>query len=465
MIADAKKKLFDAVVVYKTDRFARNKYDSAIYKRQLRQNDVKIYYAAESIPDGPEGIILESLMEGLAEYYSAELAQKIKRGMTESALKCQSTGAGHMLGYKTGPDKHFQIEPDGAVAVKDIFDRYIAGESCASICERLNARGFRTAQGRPFNKNSLNRIVQNKKYTGVFIWHDIEIPGGMPRIISDEVFAAAQREFAKRKAGRAPRSASARYLLSGKAFCGHCKAPMHGVSGTSKSGEKYYYYYCSNSRGSEKTCNKKKVGRDALEGEVAELTINYVLQEDTLREIAEKLHEYMARQSSKNDELAVYTKALADNKKAIDNIILSIEKGVSSKALLDRLEQLENERELLKEDLAQCKLKTPVLTTEQITFALKHFGDMRDSEDLQAYHARIIKCFVSAVYVYDDRLLLVFNLTGANGVPHQEEFSTLEGDVFDQGSECSTISFLRRTQSVIIAFLPFGFVVEKKLTR
>lgn len=76
LMADSKLHKFDAIVVYKTDRFSRDKYDAAIYKRELKKNGVAIHYAAETIPDGPEGIILESLMEGLAEYYSAELAQK-----------------------------------------------------------------------------------------------------------------------------------------------------------------------------------------------------------------------------------------------------------------------------------------------------------------------------------------------------------------------------------------------------
>ena len=134
LIADAKRKKFEAVVVYKTDRFARNKYDSAVYKRELKRNGIQIFYAAEAIPDGPEGIILESLMEGLAEYYSAELAQKIKRGMHESALKCQSTGSGRPLGYRVDGQKHFQT-------VQTIFEQYIKGESNAAICELLNSRG------------------------------------------------------------------------------------------------------------------------------------------------------------------------------------------------------------------------------------------------------------------------------------------------------------------------------------
>ena len=98
LIADAKKKKFEAVVVYKTDRFARNKYDSAIYKRELKRNGIQIFYAAEAIPEGPEGIILESLMEGLAEYYSAELAQKIKEVCTRARLSVKVQGAADRSG-------------------------------------------------------------------------------------------------------------------------------------------------------------------------------------------------------------------------------------------------------------------------------------------------------------------------------------------------------------------------------
>ena len=89
MLKDSKEGLFEAVIVYKTDRFARDKYDSAVYKHELRKAGIEIHYAAENIPQGAEGVILESVLEGLAEYYSLELSQKIKRGMYESAMKCK----------------------------------------------------------------------------------------------------------------------------------------------------------------------------------------------------------------------------------------------------------------------------------------------------------------------------------------------------------------------------------------
>ena len=79
MIKDSAKGLFDVVLVWKLDRFARNRYDSARYKAQLKKYGVKVLSATENISEGPEGIILESLLEGMAEYYSAELAEKVIR--------------------------------------------------------------------------------------------------------------------------------------------------------------------------------------------------------------------------------------------------------------------------------------------------------------------------------------------------------------------------------------------------
>ncbi len=93
LVADSAAHTFDAVICWKTDRLARNRYDSAVYKKKLRDNGVEILYAAESNISGAEGIIIEGLMEALAEYYSAELAEKARRGMRESALKGKALGS------------------------------------------------------------------------------------------------------------------------------------------------------------------------------------------------------------------------------------------------------------------------------------------------------------------------------------------------------------------------------------
>ena len=117
MIDDSAKRTFDLVICWKTDRFARNRYDSAVYKKQLRDNGVSVIYAAESNIEGAEGIIIEGLMEALAEYYSAELAEKARRGMRESALKGQTLGRTPPLGLTVDSTKHYVIDPAGADTV------------------------------------------------------------------------------------------------------------------------------------------------------------------------------------------------------------------------------------------------------------------------------------------------------------------------------------------------------------
>lgn len=455
LIADAKRKKFEAVVVYKTDRFARNKYDSAVYKRELKRNGIQIFYAAEAIPDGPEGIILESLMEGLAEYYSAELAQKIKRGMHESALKCQSTGSGRPLGYRVDEQKRFQIDPESSQTVKTIFEEYIKGESNAAICELLNSRGLRTAQGKPFNKNSINRIIKNRKYIGEYQYHDIVVAGGMPRIISDELFNLAQAEMERRRTRKAPKSPKAEYLLAGRLFCGHCKGPMQGVSGTGKSGNKWYYYYCGNTRGKNKTCDKKQVSRDRLERAVVDFTVRYILQEEVLEELARKVHAAQERQNDTASEIAFYEKKLADNKKSIANVLRAIESGAATQTLPARLQELENEQAVILGEISFLKGKRLAFTEDQILFALMKHLEPYPGEPEQDYRRRIISDFVSEVYLYDDRLLIYFNISSEDGKLKSADLSNIEGGEFDEGLISSTISL-----AVILVKLRRAFCVD-----
>lgn len=223
---------------------ARNRYDSAIYKNRLRKNGVKILYAAETVVDGPEGIILEGLMESLAEYYSAELSQKLRRGQRESAMKCIALGGNRSFGYDIGPDKHYCINPQQAPAVRYIFEQYAAGFTAADIVAHLNANGIRTSRGNAFNKNSILRIITNEMYLGVYKYADIRIEGGVPAMIDRDLFDRCQRQLAFNRAHSGGTGPRADYILSGKLFCAACSRPMKGVSGISHSGEKYCYYAC-----------------------------------------------------------------------------------------------------------------------------------------------------------------------------------------------------------------------------
>ena len=458
LITDASKKKFDAVVVYKTDRFARNKYDSAIYKQQLKKNGVTILYAAESIPDGPEGIILESLMEGLAEYYSAELSQKIKRGMHESALKCKSTGAGTLLGYKVLEDKTFEIDPEGAKAVQTVFDMYIRGERIVDICDYLNKLGFKTSQKKQFTNTTIERVIKNEKYTGVYIYDGVKIEGGMPRIISDEIFRKAQREMQRRKDNRTTRKPRAEYALAGKLFCGYCKRAMTGVSGTGKLKKVYYYYTCPTAR-AKAGCSKKKVSRDWIEELVISQTVKYLLQPDKIKSLAHKLFAYQQAQDSTQDDIKIYKRKLAENKTAIANLLTLIEQGNTSKAIGDRIVQLENEQAAIQDKIDELSYKRPLLTQEEIEALLQRF--LKADENPEEYKRRIIKSFISAIYLYDDELLIYYNLQeGGTLATSRAAFSN---EVFDFIDKCSTTYRQSRTPESKLMLSMHGVLLVAKL--
>ena len=201
MIKDSERKQFQGVLVYQLDRFARNRYDSAIYKKKLKKNGVRVFSAKENISEDASGILMESVLEGMAEYYSVELSQKIKRGMKTNASKCYYNGGSVPLGFKlvtaetlTGHNnnkiekKKFAIDEETAPIVQKIFEKYSNGETMADIIRYLNEKNLKTSKGNEFNKNSLRKMLLNKKYIGVYSYNNKEVENGIPSIIDKDTF-------------------------------------------------------------------------------------------------------------------------------------------------------------------------------------------------------------------------------------------------------------------------------------
>ncbi|NCC68838.1 MAG: recombinase family protein, partial [Clostridia bacterium] len=297
MLKDSAAGIFDSLIVWKTDRIGRNKEDIAFNKYTLKKNGVKIYYIAELIPDTPEGIILESVIEGMAAYYSEQLSQNIRRGQRASASKAQSTGGNRPLGYRTGADKRFEIDPETAPTVRMVFDMYSKGSTCAEIITELNRQGRKTLRGGAFNKSSIHRLLTNEKYIGVYSFKDdVRIEGGVPRIIDDETFRKVQGMLKVNKRAPAHKWTRADYLLTDKLYCGKCGGGMAGVSGTSKTGAKHNYYYCAAQR--KHLCDKKPVRQAWIEGLVIEQAKRIVFDDELLDLIAENTYRYYVEQNT-----------------------------------------------------------------------------------------------------------------------------------------------------------------------
>lgn len=403
MIKDSAKGLFDIVLVWKLDRFARNRYDSAHYKSILKKNGVKVVSIKEAIAEDSTGILLESLLEGYAEFYSVELSEKIHRGQKDNALKGLNNGGRIPLGYLLKKDQHLELDPLTAPMVFEIFTRYAEGETIRAIVESLNDRGLQTKRNKPYCMNSFNAILKNRKYIGEYKYQDVIIPDGVPAIVPVELFDRVQARMKKNKRAPAMSKAKDDYLLTTKLFCGKCGRLMVGESGTSSTGKKHYYYKCGSAK--RKTgCSKKAVKKEWIENLVVSRTMQMIFDDSTLAAIADMVLDVQTRE---NTSLPVLKEQLAQAEQGIQNMLNAIQQGIFTRATKQRLEELEETKERLTVSILQEELQKPSLTEEQITFWLRRFRTVDTTK--QEQRQRLIDSFVNAVYVYDDKIILTFN--------------------------------------------------------
>ena len=403
MLWDAERGAFDAVLCWKMDRFARNRYDSATYKYKLKKCGVRLYYAMEQIPDGPEGIILESVMEGYAEYYSENLSQNVKRGNYESAKELKTLGL-QLLGLRKGSDGRFEIDPATAPVVRRIFEEYAAGIPAKDIYKKLNEEGYRTSRGGRFNKNSIRRIIQNERYAGVYLFKDMRVEGGIPAIVTRELWEKCQQICERHHVS--PAADRATYLLTAKLFCGHCGEAMVGESVQSR-GEIYYYYLCNGRR--HKKCKKKRAPKQWIEDVIVQELATLIQSDEFCEQVADSCVEYAERTKDTSD-LQALEQRQHENEKAIQNVLAAIDAGIITDSVKSHLVELEAERAELERGIAQLLIEEPRLDREQVLYFLDRFR--QGSIDDPDWRQRLVDMFLNAAYLYDDdRILLVLNYT------------------------------------------------------
>ncbi len=414
MIKDSAKHIFDVVIVWKLDRFARNRYDSAYYKNSLKKNGVRVISAKESISEGAEGIILESVLEGYAEFYSVELAEKVNRGMTDNALKCLYNGCIVPLGYYVDEEQHLQIDEKTAPFVQEIFRRYVDGERVKDIITDMNARGVsikvqmkkkagKKAYYRPLGYNIVRRILSNRNYIGEYHFKDIVIEGGVPAIIDKGLFEKAQKRIEKNTHAPAVHKAEDEYLLTTHLFCGKCKAMMVGDSGTGKLGTIYRYYRCANQRKTH-TCDKKAVNKEKIEDAVVKAVMEKVMDDELMEQLSYRLYDL---QTSENSILPALQQKLAEVENGIENMLDAIQKGIVLDSTKKRLSDLEEQQKQLTIEIAEEQIKRPILTREQILFGLCKFRKL-DTATTEGKRV-LINAFVNSIYLFDDHAVITCN--------------------------------------------------------
>ena len=264
-------------------------------------------------------------------------------------------------------------------------------------------------------QSSLDTMLTNTKYLGVYRSMGEVIEGGVPQIIDQELFdKVAARKQRNRKAPSSTKAPET-YLLTTKLFCGKCGAMMAGESGKSHTGAKYLYYKCGNRKRAQ-GCKQKALRKEYVEKIVLDRIIQLVHQDSVIDEISESAARIQSQEST---AIPLLRGQLRDVNKGIDNMLNAIQMGIITNSTKERLDELEAEKKKLELAIAEETLEHPDVPKEYFEHWLRHFrsGDVDDPE----YRKLLVDIFVNAIYVTDDGLRFALNFfDGVETIPLRE---------------------------------------------
>ena len=438
MMKDSNKKAWDIVLVYKLDRFSRNKYETAIHKKTLRDNGIRLVSATENIPDTPEGIILESLLEGMAEYYSVELAQKIRRGQEESRKKGNYTGGTIPYGYRaegtrqTG--KKLVIQEDEAEIVRHIFREFTTGRQLHEISVEMIDKGM-LCRGKPFAKTTLYRLVTNEKYAGIYLHNGVEYDNIYPAIISKDLFELAKKRLSNNHYGKHINVAV--YLLKHKVRCGYCDSIVNSDAGTSKSGKAMRYYRCVGKR-RNKNCDLMSVRKEVLEKLVVDTTLEAFSSDSFIDKVADMILQANAKRIADETILNLLLAQKEELQKGISNVLRAIEQGLYTNATRERLETLESQMAELEIKIAEEKARGRLqIQKADITRYIK--------AAIKKDPLSMITLLVKKIRLFNDRIEIYYNYTDSKRPDDDHQ----------------AFSFYTTTKEVVIDTCKFGRTLTK----
>ena len=386
------------------DRFSRSRLDALKYKAILKKYGVKLVSATEAISDGPEGILLESVLDGLAEYYSADLSEKVVRGMTENVINGKVIGGMRTFGYRT-VDHRYVVDEKEAEIVRKIFNLYTKTTmTCNGIKKKFDELNIVKPNGKKFSSVGIYNIVKNERYTGVLRFRDHVNTEAIPRIIDDETFNLARAKLKDNSKHLGTFGAINPYLLYGKCICGYCNSMVRGYGGHSGTKHRYYTYYRCKNAVREKKCKGRSISKEFLEGIVAEVIREFLGDDHGLEELSKVLYENQLQESPYRISLE---KEREESRKKMENIMLAIEQGAPFADFNACYRELQDKVAKIDHDLDKDKAKNPIFEKEEIlaTFkALRKIGTLTDEGKAILY-----RTFVNQVIVFRDRIEVVLN--------------------------------------------------------
>lgn len=456
MIEDAKQGLFDVIIIHKTDRFSRNRFDSILYKNELSKYGVKVISVTENFGEGAEAELMLAMQESMAEYYSKNLAREVRKGMDVLSSKGLHTGGSPPLGYDV-VDKKLVINESEAEIVRLVFSMYSQKYTYNDMAKELNARGYKTKSGNEFSASSFNSILTQRKYIGEYVYNRrvsksltgkynshankpedeiVRIPNVVPRIIDDETFNKVQARLNQNKRKIKTYASNSHYLLSGLIICGECNYHYQGNSRKGGSGTIYSSYRCGKKQNHKIGCGNKEIEKNKLENFVIEQLQNYLFSNEAIDEIAHQVNEYnKIAAKTNNADLILFQKQMKQIEKQIANITKAIANGVAEEIMIDKINELNQSKKDLQKRIDEAVLEElPTVSKSDIKQALSAFSTyLKENNTIEC--KRFIDNYVDKIVVHKDKVEIVLKVASSN-------FNTSESDN-DSGALHITIVITR----------------------
>ena len=398
------------LVTWKVDRLGRDRRDLMEIRHRLMAAGVRIHYIEGIDPsEAAESVLMESVFDGFAEFYSLNLSANIRRGVHFNAENARANGH-KIFGYLIGADKKYVEDPQTAPFVRQMFSDYARGVSMKTISDQLNSQGVRTVRGYEFTPKALNKLLKARCYIGEYSYAGHVIPGGMPALVDEALFEEVQRRFSvnKRLGARTKAQLAAMgddapdYWLTGHLWCERCGAPMEGVSGTSKTGRKHRYYYCLNQR--KKRCTAKPVRKDDLEARVVQIVEGFLEDTEMLASLAVDMADhYRATHGRREAALEALEAQRRDVEKKLANFIKAIGMGIFNEDTQAAMEALRAQKDEL-ETAIQTKRVKAVLAEDESSIGAFYARFAKATMDTVETREQLLGYFVDKIFVSAETL-------------------------------------------------------------
>jgi len=317
---------------------------------------------------------------------------------------------------------------------------YADGEGQQAINDYLKPLHIVTRYGSELNYKSFHNAFPSTTYKGILSQSGVE--SECPALVSEEVWDRVQRRIGMNRHRPQRERAHEEYLLTGKLFCGHCGSPMAGVSGKGKLGNVYYYYSCKGHR--EKSCDKRNEQKDIIERWVVQQTVQHVLNPKRIKEIASQIVERYRQEFGASTVAELEKRVDLLRRKAdrlLDELIECPEAARPS--IREKYVSADAERQEAEIELAKQKIASNInVNQKDVEGWLRMFAD-GDEGDIR-FQRRMIDTFVNSVYVYDDKIVIWYNIKGESepiGLQKSEEILKEKGSFMEShGSPSPSIS-------------------------